>query len=78
MRYLSYQDRLVIEKLIGKDSVVEIANRLGFHPTTIYREVKRQFPCEYSARAGEKKARENLAARKRRGKAYWLKLMRGG
>ena len=60
---LSFQDRVVIETLHKENySLVQIASRIGFSRTTVFKELHR-LPGSYNARRAEKQHRDQITQR---------------
>lgn len=77
-RYLSFQDRLKIEKWYGAgDRPLDIASRLGVHTATIYHELKRGYTGEldrnkrdgYNAGIAQQRVQESFKRRGRKNAA---------
>ena len=64
-RRVTYQDRLVIKASLKKGLTrAEIADKLGFHKSTVSREIKRNTGCRgYRPKQAEKKAAEREASK---------------
>ena len=64
-RRVTYQARLVIKTSLRKDLTrAEIADKLGFHKSTVSREIKRNTGCRgYRPKQAEKKAAEREASK---------------
>lgn len=74
-RYLTIDDRKTLEKLYSRGAPVRaIAEQLGFHTATIYKELHRGFTGridknlrpEYKAKAGQQQQFENFHKRGRK------------